>query len=264
MVIAGPWLYVLGGVLTDAFIVQPLTDLILLSGAALDSSRTVAVVRLFRSLSASLDQLAAFYRGVVPHNIRPPAPERLYPHIRAYPSRSGSVTFRYTSRLTDAHSSRAVYKARTDDGADIVVKFVQRYNADAHQLLAARLMAPDLLYYSMQGPTPTKYGGLAMVVMKFVEGRSYSLPEKDEIKISLKEAVDILHENNLVFGDLRPSNILVVGERVKLIDFDWCAEDGEGRYPVGLNPEGGWHPDVGGSVEMRMSHDDYLLNKLLM
>ncbi|KAF9645375.1 hypothetical protein BDM02DRAFT_3069469, partial [Thelephora ganbajun] len=37
------------------------------------------------------------------------------------------------------------------------------------------------------------------------------------------EALRVLHANNLVFGDLRPSNILVTGQhRVRLLDFNWC------------------------------------------
>jgi len=44
----------------------------------------------------------------------------------------------------------------------------------------------------------------------------------------VKEVVTVLHENDLVFGDLRPPNIMESEEQVLLVDFDWCAKDGVG------------------------------------
>lgn len=53
----------------------------------------------------------------------------------------------------------------------------------------------------------------------------------------------ILHQTDIVFGDLRDANVLFVpppgntmaGGRVYLVDFDWADCAGVGRYPAMLN-----------------------------
>ena len=49
----------------------------------------------------------------------------------------------------------------------------------------------------------------------------------------VKIAITTLHSN--VFGDLRQPNILVGGNTVMLVDFDWCGEVGKGRHPPEIN-----------------------------
>ncbi|KAH9918870.1 uncharacterized protein B0H18DRAFT_882474 [Fomitopsis serialis] len=70
---------------------------------------------------------------------------------------------------------------------------------------------------------------------------------------SLRAAVRTLHERGFVFGDLRHPNVLVVGERMVLIDFDWCGKAGEARYPSDILLDGQipWHHSVrrGGLIE---------------
>ena len=96
-------------------------------------------------------------------------------------------------------------------------------------------------------------GGLKLVVMEYVDGvtghdaygNATTLP--DVILKEIEKAIALLHENGLVFGDLRPPNIMVSEERARLVDFDWCARDGVGMYPASLNDvdrDIGWHPDV--------------------
>ena len=119
-------------------------------------------------------------------------------------------------------------------------------------------------------PTHRQTGGLLplvphlkMIVMEFVpaptarkvfapqvkSGEAQTKTAPDNLFQDIANAIKILQKENLVFGDLRTSNILVVGpdEGAKLIDFDWCGEDGKDRYPRTLNDEGGisWPPDVG-------------------
>ena len=47
-----------------------------------------------------------------------------------------------------------------------------------------------------------------------------------------------------------------------LVDFDWCATDGEGRYPSVLNDTGNikWHPEVVRGGVMHKAHDLYMLD----
>ena len=79
----------------------------------------------------------------------------------------------------------------------------------------------------------------------------------------VKDAIDIVHSNQLVFGDLRRSNILVGNDTAMLVDFDWCGKSGIARYPPKINcdPSMGWPHDVGPDCLM-LHHDDYMLNRL--
>lgn len=67
-----------------------------------------------------------------------------------------------------------------------------------------------------------------------------------------------------VHGDFRKTNIIVSLNRkdVKVVDFDWCARESEGRYPMFLNNEiWKWHNDVWAASEMKREHDTRLLQQ---
>ncbi|KAF5347277.1 hypothetical protein D9756_009996 [Leucocoprinus leucothites] len=80
----------------------------------------------------------------------------------------------------------------------------------------------------------------------------------------IKQAIDLLHSHDLVFGDLRPPNILVSDETVMIIDFDWCGKAGEARYPASLNTdeELGWPDGVAPDSTMMKEHDLFMLKKM--
>jgi serine/threonine protein kinase len=106
-----------------------------------------------------------------------------------------------------------------------------------------------------------------MVVMDQIDGEHmFGSKFTPEDLVRVQEAKDLLHRHNLVFGDLRPSNILkpADGSGVMLVDFDWCALAGEGEYPLTMNsdPSCSWHPEVGPGVVMRKEHDDHLYASL--
>ena len=96
------------------------------------------------------------------------------------------------------------------------------------------MVNPQLLY-----PETTEYepalnvGDLKLVVMGFVDGLpardtcGNSSPLPDVIFKKVKQAVTVLHENGIVFGDFRPPNVMIFESEVQvlLIDFDWCAKD---------------------------------------
>jgi len=90
-----------------------------------------------------------------------------------------------------------------------------------------------------------------MVVMEYIDGKSVWQMREDKTPVPVivyemaRKAVDLLHDNDIVFGDLRDPNILVTPEgHVLLIDFDWPGRDGESRYPASLNPGNNWAEDV--------------------
>ncbi|CAH1759966.1 11540_t:CDS:1, partial [Entrophospora sp. SA101] len=61
--------------------------------------------------------------------------------------------------------------------------------------------------------------------------------EKSNIKGYIKHLIDILHENDIVFGDLRPYNVLYDRDsrRISLIDFDWAVRHNVDKYPPFMN-----------------------------
>ena len=64
----------------------------------------------------------------------------------------------------------------------------------------------------------------------------HSLP--DSVFADIETAVKLLHAEDLVFGDLRATNIMVVGQTVKrgmLVNFDWVGKHNEDRYPPIIN-----------------------------
>ncbi|KAF8172668.1 hypothetical protein BJ912DRAFT_993599 [Pholiota molesta] len=140
---------------------------------------------------------------------------------------------------------------------------------DAHRLLAEAQLAPKLHFCGRV------IGDLYMVVMEYVEGKSvWQLRNEDTpipqvVATKVGEAVHRLHEHDIVFGDLRDNNILVVGSgadaRAILVDFDWAGEHGKGRYPATLNRGivgDTWHRGVLPYHIMHKDHDLSLLEKL--
>ena len=74
-----------------------------------------------------------------------------------------------------------------------------------------------------------------MVVMEYIDGET--LHEVKRVPPSAKEevacALEILHDKNYAFGDLRWQNVMIMrNEKVKLVDFDWAGKENETRYPL--------------------------------
>ncbi|KAK0490450.1 hypothetical protein IW261DRAFT_13590 [Armillaria novae-zelandiae] len=82
----------------------------------------------------------------------------------------------------------------------------------------------------------------------------------------LERALNILHAEGLVFGDLRRRNIMIIPEdnTVRLIDFDWAGKENEARYPIHLNQskEVKWADGVGSYGKIDKTHDLDMLNLL--
>ncbi|KAB5588891.1 hypothetical protein CTheo_7667 [Ceratobasidium theobromae] len=104
-----------------------------------------------------------------------------------------------------------------------MVKFMNKYNTQAHHLLADEGYTPELLFAGLTPGCPA--GGMMIIVMELVTQAPLASLH-DEICPTLKPALDILHSTQFVFGDLREPNTLVPANRsgkqkqVTLIDFD--------------------------------------------
>jgi hypothetical protein len=138
-------------------------------------------------------------------------------------------------------------------GETAVVKFVARYGAGTHQLLAVAGLAPGLHFFgSIDGRydarnTPEDsvkevfglhLGPLRMVVMEYIDGTHGEALEASkrpkDTRSQVKAMIDKPHESGYVFGDLRPPNIMFSGSKAFLVDFDWAGRYGEAFYPTEL------------------------------
>ncbi|KAH8983286.1 hypothetical protein EDB92DRAFT_1803926 [Lactarius akahatsu] len=273
--LAGHWICILGAVFVDDVVVQPLTDFIWIGGYSCSDDRLKSMTRILASLGAGIAELRQFYMNLSFHDSQED-PQRFYPFIRQYTLGGQVVKFSYQDYLTQKtpEHAKAMFLAttETEDGREprrqIVVKFVERYNAEAHRLLATAGLAPEIFYSPTEHPD---LAGLTMVVMEFVDGKTAcqlysSLRLPPSISDQLKKALEILHENNFVFGDFRHPNIMITkDDRVRLIDFDWCGVHGEDTYPASLNDNRdeangiNWHPGVERGGEMMKEHDSFML-----
>jgi len=214
-------------------------------------------------------------------------PARTFPRFTSWPATTARPAgrFSYAKRLGDSGGPRCcTFSAQSSDGTPLVVKFARTYNVEAHQLLAAEGLAPKILYNGICDAME-----MTMVVMDFVPGSTLSdmtngaMVDKRAFKsvfTDIRRALSILHDNQLVFGDLRMLNIMVhTGDKAvdnagsphrlptscaMIIDFDWCGKHGKASYPDLLNMDGGidWHPGVRPGGSMLMVHDKYRFLRL--
>lgn len=249
---------ILGAVFVEDVVVQPLTEFIWTGNPANDGLKSVA--RCFNALCSGIQTLQTFYSEL--KLTRMPNGQRMFPFPCSYlDSQNHTVDFQYTGRLSD---TKLVYLAKNKANGEILcVKFVQQYNVTAHKLLAKIALAPQLLHCS-----EVANGQFRMVVMDFVEGETayerFGATQKvaDPIVEQVKRAIDELHQNPLVFGDLRRPNVVIMKDgKAKLVDFDWCGEDGKGRYPPTLNDPSSinWHADVKRDGIMSKVHDEHMI-----
>ena len=235
------------------------------------------LARVFAALLRCQIDLRNYYEGVI--NLAPPKLSCLFPNATPIdPSNTlPKVTYRQffsrvgqpTSALADLKNiTTTMYIATLDDtNEEVIVKFTVRYNKAAHCLLAAAQLAPRLHFFGRV------VGDLYMIVMDRVDRKSIWQLQQDKtstpeiVLTKVEEAVGLLHNEDIVFGDLRSNNILYVAsdDHVFLVDFDWACMNGECRYPVTLNPGEDsrlWPEDVLPYGIMRKEHDLWQLNHL--
>ncbi|KAI0293179.1 hypothetical protein B0F90DRAFT_1643375, partial [Multifurca ochricompacta] len=263
LAIAGPWMCVSGAIYLEKVVVQPLTGYIWLGGSFFDKDQIHFTLRLFTALKLAISTLRSYYLTLGPTN---KCPEDLV-HAIPYVTPSFASTLTYISRPSPDQQSKLVYKAKfihAGSSRPAVVKFVSRYNAKAHRILAAHQLAPTLYHTGTEDVDTSKYGGLHMVIMDFIEGKHPDGTLSSDQYQKVKKAIDLLHGHGFVFGDLQTPNILINGENVILIDFDWGGKAGGSQYPVTINldPRIGWPEGVGPDSVMEMVHDQLMLEQL--
>ncbi|OBZ65585.1 hypothetical protein A0H81_14492 [Grifola frondosa] len=281
---AGPWICVLGAVFVDEVIVQPLTECMWLGGEPDCERQILSTARMFHVLSSCMWDLNQFYRTL--ELSRTLIPSGLFPYFTSYSSGGREVRLTYERALLpkEERPGKAAFVATTEFGELVVVKFTKTYCKAAHILLAERGLAPPLRYCEYFG------SGLHAVVMDFLPGynlaeaQAMRTPREDGAKMCIparaladvKEAVQLLHENGYVFGNLRGQNVFLHARWVEtedgrsevegamLVDFDWCGSEPDARYPATLDDRGdiAWAPGVERGGIMRKEHDEWFLHEL--
>lgn len=133
--------------------------------------------------------------------------------------------------------------------------------------------SPLIRYHLMEFLSPpTKEEPGWVTLDDFVGATDTALLYKDSIKKTLKHIIEILQQNEMVHGDMRPNNIMIrvkvsqdysirplfrQGTKlidIRLIDFDWAGKVGKVRYPAGRNPLINYWP--GEDSQLIMGDDD--------
>ncbi|MFD9537662.1 serine/threonine protein kinase [Streptomyces sp. NPDC060010] len=111
---------------------------------------------------------------------------------------------------------------------------------------SVRLAGPGIPEILWNGP----YGNRYCIVMEYLEGptlaealaqcRPVKTPTVAAVVGQLCETVGRVHDERLVHRDIKPGNIMIVGERgtIHLLDLGWAAE--AGRVPERTGGTGGW------------------------
>jgi hypothetical protein len=284
----GAYFFVLGVVWTDKFIVQPLVDIGFAGDPSMhEDGRVYNIARIFQSLGLAIDTLEEYYHeinkdGNLQLKLNEPHP-RFFPYPTTFSeygtTESQEVKFSYIyGSCTDPTNVTYFAKDESSD-RNFVVKFVSRYGVKAHELLAGRGMAPRLLYFGLvdgkhdaRNPQSdangsTEVGGLyvgpiRMVIMEHAGRVTKEVPE--DARSQVKNAVQTLHDEGFVYGDLREPNIMTSNSKVYLIGFDWAGEVGVARYPRHLSSSVTW-PEAVQELELKpitREHDWFMFNQL--
>ncbi|RIB07618.1 hypothetical protein C2G38_2213924 [Gigaspora rosea] len=103
------------------------------------------------------------------------------------------------------------WKAEMTNSHVIVIKYLQEYNTKAHELCAQKRLVPELLHIS----NFEELRKFQIVITDFVPGIILSKKDKIDLKFyqdiyeNMKSIINLLHEKNFVFANLKPTNILM-------------------------------------------------------
>ena len=243
------------------------------------SDTTIRLARIFNALASCRRELEHYYNGIGPS----PRSDSsfMYPNpitanktplpVIKYDKYLGLDGLPIETVPDLGARSTAVYTGTLEGGELVLIKFTYRYNEPAHILLAEADLAPRLHFFN------PIIGNLFMIVMDYIPNaksvwrlRDQGIPLLSVISEQVEHAVSLLHDRNIVFGDLRDGNVLFIKsgdgdlteDRVMLVDFDWAGSHGIDRYSATLNIHGGWAEGVSPHGFMRKEHDLWQMARL--
>ncbi|KAJ4500662.1 hypothetical protein C8R41DRAFT_810546 [Lentinula lateritia] len=231
------------------------------------------------STSARISQSSGrAYRPHSPNRLQSGDPSR-FVHWKSLSCGGKEYNLEFHRRLT-TYMDKTVFLAAMTLASDskipptnVVVKFACRYGETGHRLLAEAGLAPRIYYCAFDETI-----GLWVIVMDYVEGVVCKGKLVGGEAKSLTRAIKLLHDNDLVFGDLREPNIIISKPRecVCVVDFEWCGpckDIKEGgnvvqrrtRYPtnIALSAEYNWAPGVEADRVIAKEHDNHRLQMMV-
>jgi len=283
LAIAGSRLVVSVAIFADSIYAEELLSLDLRLGP-FGSENVFRVARVFLAIKKCMKRLRRLYGRLKASTT--PSPGALWPNPTPDPptdARDLWTTLEFFSKLDhtlgtpidqtaidEDNKRHGLYLARTRIEPDtpmveVLVKFVPTYNELAHTTLASNdpPLAPTLHSCNRV------IGGMYMVVTQYI--RSPSLlttppaSSRGAIERDITRALLLLHEKDLVFGDLWEGNVLYSqadGGRAFLVDFDRVGRDREGVYPAYFKHGADLGVDRG--QLMKKIHDTRNLQELLI
>ncbi|KIY64454.1 hypothetical protein CYLTODRAFT_493121 [Cylindrobasidium torrendii FP15055 ss-10] len=226
-----------------------------------------------RALDRAVSALGEYYMGLlmpsqrsqVPalHNEPSLAPGH-FPYRNSFTVEGKAHRLEYARHLTPRSVCKTLFAATMESDnkkADVVVKFSYTYCPEAHALLAKQTeaFAPKLFYHEFEEDIQ-----MWMIVMAYTKGQSWHASPSQGAHRALQKAIQVLHLGDFVHGDVRVPNVLVDGDRVQIIDFDWCGRASQVRYPVDMNRDvKEWHSEAKPGCLIEKEHDLHCLNFLL-
>lgn len=224
---------------------EPITPWLPLLVLREDKKLMLKVVRALAAVKRCLHELSSFYAQLPDV----PVDQLDFSYFRQWRDEFGrSFQLTYILRLSPTkqvfiaclHSEGSRYHK-----ALVLVKFVQgSYGVDTHIRWHANHCAPELLHCQ------SIPGGWTVVVMEYID-KATTVQDNRPLSaahfVTVKTAVEALHREDLVHGNIRGCNVLQVfstsatsspvnvSSRVALIDFDSAGKVGEARYPAFLN-----------------------------
>lgn len=218
------------------------------------------VAQLFRAIKTCSEDLELFYTNLKPATY---PFQSAAPHFQNFVNKQNlACHLQYTAQLHRNRTDRALFKAKmtmNEEVREVIVKFSYRYGKAGHELLAGFQLAPELHFCEFDHDLM-----MHIVVMDFIKELDDAKPSDPTYFPSLKKAIELLHAQDLVFGDLRPENVLLDAAGIKLIDFDWCGRVGEVHYPgdMNLDADKHWPPNVSLNDIITKADDVYMLGQL--
>eukprot|EP01031_Cornospumella_fuschlensis_P034447 gene34447-41698_t len=152
-----------------------------------------------------------------------------------------------------------------NETANVVTKVFDFRGASYHNAKSRRRYIYFLKYLDAKVIAMSPAQDLYIIQYTFITGTH--VPDRVSHFISLMRQLNVLHSEEVVFGDLRLSNIVFCGDgESRLIDFDWTGREYDDMYPFGFNKDigDGWrHEEAYGGNHLHRAHDKFSLAKIM-
>eukprot|EP01117_Protostelium_nocturnum_P008436 TRINITY_DN3016_c0_g2_i5.p1 TRINITY_DN3016_c0_g2~~TRINITY_DN3016_c0_g2_i5.p1 ORF type:complete len:713 (-),score=106.34 TRINITY_DN3016_c0_g2_i5:678-2546(-) len=211
-----------------------------------DEEHRFRIARMIASIRKATSELQHYYQNLVQEEAIDG-----FPYYRTFDKEK--IAYKYPC------GNGRVYHATISGNKRVAVKFTKKYSLEAHQVLAEKGFAPQILW------SETIKGGWKVIVMDWIEGRTMiDVPPQIETIHKLRTAIEHLHSQDFVHGDLRGNNIVVDHEGTPfVIDFDWAGKESKAKYPLFMNHEEiQWPHGATDGDSITKVHDQEMLEKL--